>query len=385
MNHEELFTIARLILAEREGALPEHEARRLEAWREERPEHEALFQRLQDDAHLREGILAMEKADGERAMATMQRRVRARRGKILAAWMSAASVVAVLVGLFYFTRPGESRGDASPIVITPGGPRATLELADGSIVLLDTLRGGLKQGDVALAKSSPRQLAYLSRETPGDTPPAMNEIRVPRGGEFELVLSDGSRVWINAGSRLRFPVRFPGGERRVVLEGEAYFEVAGDSLAPFRVETGAHLVEARGTAFNVSAYGDVPVIYTTLVSGQVQVSDGMHDLLLEPGEQCVAYREPAATGMELRHVNAEEVAAWREGAFILEGQTLEEIARDIARWYDVEVIFRERAPKNVAFKGRIPRYADLQEVLLTLERTGEVSFSVVERTIIVDK
>jgi ferric-dicitrate binding protein FerR (iron transport regulator) len=383
MNHDELFKIARLILAFREGVLPEREARRLEAWREEHPEHEALFQRLQDDAYLREGILAMEGVDGERAMAMMQRRVRARRGRVLAAWMSAASVVALLIGLFFFSRPGESRGGASPIVITPGGPHATLELADGSIVLLDTLRGGIEQGDVALAKSSPRQLSYLSRETPGDVPPAMNEIRVPRGGEFELVLSDGSRVWINAGSRLRFPVRFPGGERRVFLEGEAYFQVTGDTSRPFRVHAGDVEVEVLGTSFGVRARDDESFVQAVLERGRVRIllpASGQ-DVLLEPDTRAVYDK---ATGrLACSPVKASLFLGWTGGRLVYDNVPLELILGDMGRWYAFEVVFTREEARGLSFSLDIKKHASVEEVLRLLEETRRARFSFRDGTVYV--
>ncbi|MDR1274581.1 MAG: FecR domain-containing protein [Odoribacteraceae bacterium] len=389
MDHDRLFTISRLILAEIAGNLPERQARELAAWREECPEHEALYRQWQDERYLRDGMKALERVDSERALEAMLLRarrasLRRRRARAIAWASSTAALVALSVGILHFSRPASPPPVIAPVEITPGHPRATLQLADGSLVLLDTLRGSLEQGGVELAKDNPRQLSYLSRVLPTDTLPVINEIRVPRGGEFDLVLSDGTRVWLNADSRLRFPVKFTGAGRRVILEGEAYFEVTSDPSRPFRVEVGGHLVEARGTAFNISGYGDAPATYTTLVNGSVTLSDGRDVVTLEPGEQGVARRVPGE-GIEKRRVNAGEIASWREGSFILEERTLEEITREIARWYDVEILFREGAPRSIAFKGRVPRYADLHEVLLTLEKTGEVTFSVEGRTIIVDK
>jgi ferric-dicitrate binding protein FerR (iron transport regulator) len=389
MDHDRLFTISRLILAELAGGLPARQAAELNAWRKERPEHEALYRQLRDERYQRDGLNALEQVDGGRALEATRLRVlayrRRRRARVIA-WVSSAALVALSAGILHLSRPSSPPSPVDPPAgIVPGHPRATLQLADGSLVLLDTLRGSLEQDGAELAKDNPRRLSYLSRELPADASPVINEVRVPRGGEFDVVLSDGTRVWINADSRLRFPVHFTGAERRVVLEGEAYFEVTSDPARPFRVETGGHLVEARGTSFNVSGYGDAPAIYTTLVSGSVTVSDGGRVVTLEPGEQGVARRVPGEEGIEKRRVNAGEIASWREGSFILEEHTLEDITREIARWYDVEILFREGAPREIAFKGRVPRYADLREVLRTLEKTGEVSFTVEGRAIIVDK
>ncbi|MDR0543817.1 MAG: FecR domain-containing protein [Odoribacteraceae bacterium] len=381
MDREELFTVSRLILAEIAGIITEQQADRLLSWRKEHPEHEALYQRLKDKRYLKEGLRALERVDGRRAREEMYLRVRREKRRRLVGWIAAAAVIACAAGMFYFhlyRPPVEETRLASGIA--PGSPRATLQLADGSIVLLDTLDRCIEQGGVEVAKSNHRQLSYLSRAT-SDESPLFNEVRVPRGGEFDLVLADGTRVWLNAGSSLRFPVNFSGEERRVFLSGEAYFEVTRDAARPFRVEIAECLAEVLGTEFNLSGYDDDPVVYATLASGSVSFSNGPSSVLLSPGEQGVARH--SSDRVEKRRANVEEIVAWKNGMFILEEQTLGEIMQKIARWYDVEIAFLDPLLKEITFKGRVPRHANLDKVLLTLEKTGEARFSTENRTVVV--
>jgi ferric-dicitrate binding protein FerR (iron transport regulator) len=384
MEDDELFVISRWIAAGITGEISTEQAARLEAWRKEHPAHEVLYRRLGDEHYRRDGVLALGRVDGDRALAVMRRRVRNARWRArLVAAVAAAAVVAVAAGIFYLS-PRDARRFTPEELVARGAPRATLRLADGSVVLLDTLDGRVEQGGVEVAKSGDRQLSYIPLEGDEEGEKTLfNEVRVPRGGEFSLVLADGTRVWLNAGSRLRFPVNFAGEERRVTLAGEAYFDVTGDVERPFRVEVGACLVEVLGTEFNLVGYDDDPVIYATLVNGSVSFSNGRSSVRLVPGEQGVA---PRSSGeVEKRRVNAGEIASWKDGVFSLEEQSLEEIMQKIARWYDVEVIFLDPTRRGITFKGRVPRRAGLDKVLLTLEKTGEVSFAVEGRTIIVYK
>ena len=211
-----------------------------------------------------------------------------------------------------------------------------------------------------------------------------NEVEVPRGGEFDLVLADGTTVWLNAGSKLRYPVEFVGKERRVFLEGEAYFAVAKDTEMPFRVEILQQIVEVLGTEFNVSGYTDEAAIYTTLVTGKVKVeTDSGENMVLAPGEQSML--DCRDGHLDKQEVDVEKVIAWKKGMFILEEQTLEQIMQKFARWYDMEVVYRDEELKNIIFKGVVPRYTELREVLNILEKTNEVKFDIEERTVIVFK
>lgn len=213
----------------------------------------------------------------------------------------------------------------------------------------------------------------------GEEEVVYNELIVPMGGECFVVLEDSSRVWMNAGSRLRYPSRFTGEERGVELEGEAYFEVEHEEGRPFRVEVGGELVEVLGTAFDVKAYPGERR-YTTLVSGRVKVrSDEGEEVVLAPGEQRVADEN----GWRVETVDVEKVTSWRMGMFVLEDQTLEEVMDQLGRWYSFTVFYRNEGLKEVVFKGKVPRYTTFEEILRVLEKTGGIHFGVEGSTVTV--
>ena len=199
-----------------------------------------------------------------------------------------------------------------------------------------------------------------------------NRLAIPRGGEFCLTLSDGSRVWLNASTSIRYPVKFGPGERRVYLDGEAYFEVAKDAKRPFHVEfTGAE-VTVLGTSFNVKAYADEGSTYTTLVSGSVSVRVGDRQSVIRPGEQMEI---DAANGqMHLREVDTTAYTSWRKGRFVFVRQPMESIMQTLARWYNIRVIFLDEAARRVSITGNVRRYATFEMVTDMLEMTGDVHF-----------
>lgn len=304
-------------------------------------------------------------------------------------WKWIAACAAVMVGLAVMMYRGEERGKAVEVAvldsIVPGRPTARLVLADRSEVLLDTLsvsRVALASG-VSLRKEGER-VVYESSRKANAVELKYNELIIPRGGEYDLVLEDGTHVWMNADSRLRYPMAFGEGERRVYLEGEAYFDVERDTARPFVVETGRQIVRVLGTAFNVNAYPDDEVHYATLVRGSVAVGnkrDG-DSRVLRPGEQIVMRAETGE--VIVRQVDVRQVVAWKEGMFVFDGQTLEQIMSKLSRWYNVTVFYRNPGAKPLVFKGNLPRYSDFRQVLDILERSSDVRFGVRGRTVTVN-
>lgn len=246
--------------------------------------------------------------------------------------------------------------------IVPGGMKARLILATGG-------KCGFGHVDIGNCKylggwrHDPEKRGVLTyenarKEEVRPMEVMYNTLEVPRGGEYDLVLEDGTRVWLNADSRLKYPVVFPGSERRVMLEGEAYFEVARDTNRPFLVETGVQSLRVLGTAFNVCAYPDEPDIYTTLVHGSVALSTGGqgHECVLVPGEQAVCHVHNGS--FTVGKVDVSQVAAWKKGLFVFENQNLEQIMLKLARWYNVTVFFRNEAAKTIEFRGNLPKYSN---------------------------
>lgn len=290
----------------------------------------------------------------------------------------AASLLVILGVAFYFYRDKQ----AEPEVITasndiaPGGDKAILTLSNGKQIVLDSMANGelMKQAGITITKTKDGELIYTADKDAGGKL-VFNTIETPKGGQYTIILPDGSRVWINAASKLVYPAKFAGNERRVELIGEAYFEVAHSKSMPFRVKTASQQIEVLGTHFNVNSYPDEPAIKTTLLEGAVRIAiDGQvnNDRILKPGEQSVL----ADKHLNIIAVNTEEAIAWKNGDFVFENQTLPEIMRKISRWYDVAVNYEQATNPQETFSGTVSRSRNLSAVLKMLEETTHIRFRI---------
>ncbi|WP_022826195.1 FecR family protein [Hymenobacter norwichensis] len=270
----------------------------------------------------------------------------------------------------------------APTPLEPGRNQALLTLADGRTVRLADASPGLlaRQGSRQVRQTVPGALNYqVGGATLAADTLLRNTVRTPRGGQYQLQLPDGSRVWLNADSRLTFPVAFGHRKRVVQLTGEAYFEVAKETGRPFQVEAGAAHIMVLGTHFNVQAYTDEPAPVTTLLEGVVRLRHGASEAVLHPGQQ--GWPRPNGT-IAVRAVDARSAVAWKEGRFVFDDEPLEGIMRQVARWYDVPVRY-EGQFGNKNFHGSISRYHDAADVLHMLELTGAVHFTTEGRRITV--
>jgi len=304
----------------------------------------------------------------------------------------AAVSIVVCIGIgFYFyhkdhTTPTEI---ATKNDIAPGGNKAFLTLADGKrIVLTDAKIGELaEQSGVKITKATDGQLVYTVSDLPSQNNKLKdyNTIETPRGGTYQVRLPDGTKVWLNAASTLRFPSSFARlVNRRVeLLSGEAYFEVAKDKKHPFIVKTDNHKVKVLGTHFNINAYTDESTIKTTLLEGSVQVTQmGLGIKTLFPGQQSqVSKRGISIT----KNINLESIIAWRNGDFIFNGEDFKTSMCKIARWYDIEVIYDTSAPSNLILRGEVSRSKSISAVLKIMEATGKVHFKLNGRRLIITK
>ncbi|GAB3023704.1 DUF4974 domain-containing protein [Niabella terrae] len=332
----------------------------------------------------------------EKGLRSLQAQIRhkKRRGSV---WLRAAACVAVLVGLTWIYISYERGTDTTALAsqekqpsaeILPGSNKAVLTLGNGEkINLTDASNGALgQQAGITILKQSDGQLVYqydknLSAQTASA---ALNTLEVPRGGLYQLQLPDGTKVWLNAASSLQYPCRFSSTERRVRLSGEAYFEVAkkiNGSRVPFIVVTENQEVEVLGTHFNVQAYPQDEQTNTTLLEGSVKISvkNTSYSSLLKPGQQ--AEVNPAAPA-RIRRVSNDDAIAWKKGYFAFENADLRVIMDNLSRWYDVNVVYRGRIPRQ-QFGGAFPRSAMLADLLKHLETYGNIHFKIKGRTIIV--
>jgi len=304
-------------------------------------------------------------------------------------WLTAAVLLlCVSAGLIFLSRSKKSSQQElahhqlkSGNAVVPGGNRAVLTLADGSVVALDkgSVSKTIKQGNTSILNEGKGLLVYAAKGPSGPAP-LYNKIAVPRGGQYQLKLPDGTLVWLNSASSLRFPTQFAGKERSVELDGEAYFEVAKNKETPFKVHVRAMEVRVLGTHFNVMAYDDEESISTTLLEGSVKVSNALQTAVIRPGQQASLKKSSGILGVE--EVNTVEAIAWKNGKFLFADEDIETIMRRISRWYNVEVEYRGNlSDKN--FAGSISRYENVSEVLKMLELTGTIHFKVEGRRIIV--
>jgi transmembrane sensor len=273
--------------------------------------------------------------------------------------------------------------------LLPGGNRAILTLANGSKIILDSAANGAlaTQGGAEVVKLDSGEIAYKSAGSAAG-PLLYNTIATPRGGQYKIVLPDGSRVWLNAATTLRVPAAFTGTDRSVELEeGEAYFEVKPTAGRSFTVHVDPHRpgdkemdVEVLGTSFNLNAYGDEPEVLTTLLTGSLRVTKGSANVVLYPGEQA-----SVVPGLDAVHVGADVDAAgtiaWKDGLFHFDRVGTEEVMRQLARWYDVDVIYEGSLPVR-QFVGTIPRDVPASDVLKALE-LNKVHFRIEGKKIIV--
>lgn len=310
---------------------------------------------------------------------------RVRRIDMLLKWSAVAAVLLIFaaVTILYLDRPhtGQIPIAAKPKpILSPGGNKAVLTLADGSAIVLDSARNGqiAIQGKTDIEKTDGR-LTYKGAATATEI--LYNTITTPRGGQYALTLADGTKVWLNAASSLRYPTAFAGSSRSVELTGEAYFEVTGDVSRPFRVRLNGMDVQVLGTRFNIKGYPDDVSIKTTLVEGAVRLSaPAAGEALLKPGQQGVWSQEQSR--FLVQTVNADMATAWIKGYFAFDNESINDIMKDIARWYNVDVEFRDNTIKR-NFGGTISRYQYAEDVLEMLQLTGSIHFRVKDKKIIV--
>lgn len=258
--------------------------------------------------------------------------------------------------------------------IAPGITKATLQLADGSQITLDSSRTGTlaQQGNVKIVQTNGGELAY-SGSTTANAAVQYNILTTPRGGEYQVTLPDGTKAWLNAASSLKYPTAFVGNTRTVELSGEAYFEVAANAAKPFTVHTNKSTIEVLGTHFNINAYTDEKTTLTTLLEGAVKVSSNNGQTILSPGQQ--ANINASSGALQVKTVDTEEAIAWKNDQFAFRDMNLPTIMRQIARWYDVEIVYTG-TPSADEISGKISRNYNISQVLKMLEYTAGIKYSV---------
>ena len=270
-------------------------------------------------------------------------------------------------------------------IITPGDDKAILTLSDGTKIILEDAKNGIlaNQAGVSIQKTSDGELLYSFSNSANSVTQAednilYNKIETPIGGKYQVNLPDGSKVWLNSSSSLRFSALFNGDTREVELSGEAYFDVSKNKSKPFRVITKDQIVEVLGTQFNINSYSDEGPIKTTLIEGSVKIIYKDKVVLLSPGQQF----QPKELVSAVVEADTEEVVAWKDGYFVFKNEDIKSIMRKLSRWYNVEVSYSGNIPE-VGFGGNISRSKDISEVLDVLQLTNAIHFKVEGRRITV--
>lgn len=288
---------------------------------------------------------------------------------------AAALLIITTIATYFFLEITSNREprvvDLKTEDIVPGGNRATLRLADGRTIDLNEEQTGIQVGD---------GITYLdgSEVVAPNSHTEYAVLTTPKGGTYQITLSDGSKIWLNAASTLTYPVSFDDGERVVELEGEAYFEVASDEGRSFKVISKGQEVIVLGTEFNVSAYDEENEIKTTLVEGSVRLDIDRASLRLGPGEQGIV----DGNGLNKHHVNIEQYTSWKSGRFSFEGKTFDQVFRELARWYDIDIRYDGPIP-NVEFYGGAFRNKNLGVVLRLLE-SARLSYHMEGRMLVIN-
>ncbi len=303
--------------------------------------------------------------------------------------LSAAAAIIILLGIgLYFrsslnSNPGNQKASVQLNAdALPGVNKAILILGDGQKIILDSLINGLiaKTENFEVNKTENGQLVYhaFDRNYKNARGEDINTLVTPRGGEYRVMLPDGSKVWLNATSSIKFPGVFKGNIREVELNGEAYFEIAKNSAMPFRVKSNGAQIEVIGTHFNVKAYGNEKLMKTTLVEGSIKITAGNFSHLLKPGQQAILTKGELKV---LDNVDIEEQVAWKNGLFLFKDTSIEDVMSQVASWYDLNVIFEGKIPEKY-LTGKVSRSVNASEFMNLLKYAG-VKFIIKEKNIII--
>ncbi len=377
--------IAELIYKDKIGELSEREKNELLAWLEESDFNRQIFDELAKGSSLSRSYDEYRNIHREQVWNAIEKQIVPQGRQLSLQWVGyAASVMILVVAGWFIFQMSDNKNvvqEGKKVArITPGTQKAILYLDNGEQVVLadnntvvveDSLSGRIEQVD--------KSLVYQTESTVKEE--RLNVLEIPNGGEFQVTLADGTKVCLNAGTKLTYPIAFVGKERRVHLEGEGYFEVKRDENKPFIVEIKGMEVKVLGTSFNLRSFAADNRSTATLISGKIEVKTSLRRVELSPNQQ--ADLLVGENKLDVREVDAAVYSAWTKGRFVFRRERLETILDDVSRWYNVTVFYEQSSAKDILFSGIMERYADISKTLEMLEKTGKVSFIIDEQKIIV--
>ena len=375
--------IARLIAEELAGTIDERDRAVLTRWLDEDERHWKEYTNILESLKTGNEV-CKDQERGRQIMESRWRTVKSHTIRKTVRWITWSKYAAVILlfvsmGIFWFVNEEEQEVENVAVTkIEHGSMKAQLVLANGRKVDLvpeTNLQLEEEGGTRILTLDNMVKYSGMDSLVGQSTEVKYNTLIVPRGGEFSLELADGTRVWLNTESKLRYPVAFTGEERRVEMDGEVYFEVAKNREKPFVVTVNGVDIRVLGTSFNVSAYQEDVV--TTLVTGKVQLKKGDEQVVLLPNQQAIWSDDK----FKVKQVDARNYVLWKEGIFYFEDVDLEMILDDMARWYNVTIFYVNPTLKKMKFSVEIKRYEDINEILRRIEQTKRVKFEIKDRTI----
>jgi len=388
---EGAYRIAYLIAGFIRKTLTEAEHDELDKWVETSDENMLLFEELTDEKNIEANLAWMDKTRTEQALQSTKERIEFTpeyNNLKTRKWFYsiAASVILLLAAFGIYKIINNKQGNQSSIAkvdqqeIQPGGNNATLTLGNGNVIDLASASNGLIKNDngTAISKSKEGEINYTDSGMTDKTMVSDNVLTTPKGGQYKVKLPDGSMVFLNAASSLKYPTAFTGGERDVYLEGEAYFEIAKDKSKPFKVRlTDESEVKVLGTHFNIMAYRDEASKDVTLLEGSVQITAGTDQKKLTPGLQ-----GRISTGkIMINSADTDQVVGWKNGQFVFHDADIQSIMRQVARWYDVEIQYETKSTQH--FNATIQRKEPVLRLLHILEETDQIHFKIKNKTIYV--
>ncbi len=383
MKNDHFAGIETLILKYLKGTLTGQEKEILNAWRKELPENESLFADLTNDQKLTEEFKIFRGINQEKGSKKLSMRIvkggSTRVVRLLRLyWSAAASIVLLVVSYWAYRNLNmphqEAEVEVAAAVVdipAPAASHAMITLSNGERIILDSVGKGVmaRQGQVELIKSDDGGIEYRVKKADAEGALSYNLLANPRGSKIvAITLSDGTRIWLNSESTLRYPAYFKGQERRVEITGEAYLEVAHNVKQPFVVVKQNTEVTVLGTRFNVNTYEEEPSLKITLLEGKVAVKHNDRSALLMPGQQAVIDRGEGRIEV-MEDMDPGDAIAWLNGQFVMDGTRLTSLMNQISRWYNVEIAYTGKIP-NKAFGGMINRDIPLSRMLEALRENG---------------
>lgn len=389
-NHTIEYRISRLIVKQQLEGISTQESEELNLWIQESEANAQLYRKIKKGESRSQRDSYVNRLDNKKAWQHVEKELglNKRRPVWRSRMLKIAAVVSfgILVGsLAYFSNMEifQDREQVAELKIVPGSTKAVLQLHNGELVQLEEQQSdSIAFIDGTIISNKNGKIEYLA-QTNAKVETLTNTITIPVGGEYQLTLADGTRVWLNSQSEIKYPVQFVGNNRRVDIKGEVYFDVAHNKEKPFIVGVKDVEIEVLGTEFNIEAYEDQTSVVTTLVEGSVKLSKADEQVIIKPNQQ--ASISEGERSFKLTDVEAKNYALWKDGVFYFEEANLSTIMEKLERWYDIKVFYKNQSIQNSRFSVEMKRYEDISKILEIIEMTQTVSFEIKDNVVIVSK